>query len=886
MGEDMIYSFDATTLPTLSEVGGKGLSLMRMTQAGLPVPPGFTLSVAFFAPWIADLQAGPEWTAVQTAIGNKDDLIASTTALKMACAGLAWTATQDRQIADSLKTLPNDCFFAVRSSSPEEDLEGASFAGGYETILGITATALPEAIRNVFASAFDGRVFVYKQQHRFAVEEPRTAVIVQQQIAADSAGVGFSLNPLNNDYDEAVIDANWGLGESVVAGMVSPDHFVVDKVSTTIIEKQLGSKETGVWLSAGGGTEKRPGQKSAEFCLTDAQVSEITAVVKRIETLYEEPVDVEWAIAEGRLHVLQARPITAYVPLHESLQTAPGAPRHLYMDGFLTDTITMSDAVTPMSAEVASLLALLFLQWMVNVPAREMDVASMGMHPQSSRFYLDVSMYLHLMGKGERLAKVTDTFNPIIAGVFASPEIEKYRPAKAPAQVRIARLLRYLPGVLWRTRRAVTVLLGPMFRRDRFDANYAKTLKEFDEWITRPMDYSQSVADCAIEGLLQAGSTIMVSSYPAAIYYLIMTGRIRGLVDSSSAEQLALVDTVCGGIEDDMIVNMGLTIYDLSTLLPASEFDDIEALAAKLEQRSLPEAFLTRWDEFVRRYGCRGPLEMELANPKYGEAPQLALRQMASVAGAGNEFNPHDMAREQAERRVQAHNKLLEILPPRKARRLKKYYAACSRHAAAREMFKHHIMQVYERVRKLLLHRADEFVRAGRLEQRDQIFELAIDDVDRAAQDPGFDLRATVDERGAFYRKLKSHVRHFPMYIDSRGRILRAPAKYEEGALVGVAVAPGVARGPVKVLNDPFEKEVQPGDVLVAVTTDPGWTPLFINAAAVILEIGGPLQHGALVAREYGKPCVSSIQDVVTQFEDGQIVEVDGDAGVIRILES
>ena len=120
--------------------------------------------------------------------------------------------------------------------------------------------------------------------------------------------------------------------------------------------------------------------------------------------------------------------------------------------------------------------------------------------------------------------------------------------------------------------------------------------------------------------------------------------------------------------------------------------------------------------------------------------------------------------------------------------------------------------------------------------------------------------------------------------VDFLGR--STPATDEpDGTIVGTAVSAGVATGPIKVLNDPFEKEVEPGDILVAVTTDPGWTPLFINAAAVILEIGGELQHGALVAREYGKPCVSGIADVTHQFEDGQIVEVDGNTGRVRIVD-
>ncbi|MBS1252911.1 MAG: Prodigiosin synthesizing transferase PigC [Anaerolineales bacterium] len=211
----MIYPFDSATLPTLAEVGGKGLSLMRMTHAGLPVPSGFVCAVAFFEPWLTTLQTTPEWTAVQTAIQNDEDLAPSTTALKAACAELALTTSQEGQLTEALQALPKDSFFATgegvfaaRSSSPEEDLEGASFAGGYKTTLGVTEDALLDAIRDSFASAFDERVFVYKQQHGFATDTPRIAVVVQQQIAADSAGVGFSLNPHNNDYWELIVNVD------------------------------------------------------------------------------------------------------------------------------------------------------------------------------------------------------------------------------------------------------------------------------------------------------------------------------------------------------------------------------------------------------------------------------------------------------------------------------------------------------------------------------------------------------------------------------------------------------------------------------------------------------------------------------------------------------
>jgi pyruvate,water dikinase len=200
-------------------------------------------------------------------------------------------------------------------------------------------------------------------------------------------------------------------------------------------------------------------------------------------------------------------------------------------------------------------------------------------------------------------------------------------------------------------------------------------------------------------------------------------------------------------------------------------------------------------------------------------------------------------------------------------------------------LIKHHLMQVNERLRQRLLRAASGFVAADRLDAVDQIFDLTVSEIDRGTEDVAFNLRAAARARGIPYRKLKTQVRHFPMAIDSRGRILRPERKRDDGVLSGSGVSPGVARGPVKVLNDPFEKEILPGEVLVAVTTDPGWTPLFINAAAVLLEIGGELQHGALVAREYGKPCVAGIVDITTRLRDGQTVEVDGNAGTVRIVD-
>ncbi|MEX2500053.1 MAG: PEP-utilizing enzyme [Wenzhouxiangellaceae bacterium] len=205
--------------------------------------------------------------------------------------------------------------------------------------------------------------------------------------------------------------------------------------------------------------------------------------------------------------------------------------------------------------------------------------------------------------------------------------------------------------------------------------------------------------------------------------------------------------------------------------------------------------------------------------------------------------------------------------------------------AGTRDTPKHLMVLSNYAVRRRALAAGCRLVQAGRLDAPDDVFDLTSEELDAAFRDSTLDLREIRECRMQFRRKLDAHVVTFPPVIDSRGRILRPPSQHETpGLFRGMAVSPGLVRGPVKILQNPHDKRVAKGDVLVAYTTDPGWTPLFVNAAAIVLEVGGVLQHGAVVAREYGKPCVVGIDRITEKLRDGQRVEVDGAAGTIRLL--
>ena len=357
------------------------------------------------------------------------------------------------------------------------------------------------------------------------------------------------------------------------------------------------------------------------------------------------------------------------------------------------------------------------------------------------------------------------------------------------------------------------------------------------------------------------------------------------MIPRKSEEARALADRLRRGLSGNVVVEQGIALYRLAKLLDRSDFDDLTALAERIEKREMPEEFLSEWDAFLRRFGHRGPHEMDLASPRYGDDPTLALQQMSYMAVDEAGFDPAVAHQRNVEERRRAYEELLRRLGWLRRALLRRVYRLIELFGATRDTPKHHAVMLTYALRKRALIEGQRLVKEGRLDAAEDVFDLTFRALDAAARNPALDLRRLCAERTRFAKQLAAHVTAFPQLIDSRGRIPRPPPREgRPGELSGMAVSPGSVAGPVKVLHNPREKPVERGDVLVAYTTDPGWTPLFVNAAAVVLEVGGVLQHGAVIAREYGKPCVVGVDRVVAKLRDGQRVEGDGTAGVIRLL--
>lgn len=866
--------------------------MIRMCEAGLPVPPGVVITSAFFTPWFEEVTSSATWSTLVGA--PRDDWAPLCNELKQQAVKLSLTDAQHGALEDLLRrlrrlpTMNDRMCFAVRSSSPNEDSMSASFAGGYETRLGVAPADVGDAVRACFASSLDARVLIYKRERGFDEWKPRIAVVVQQQIDSDVAGVGFSLNPVTNDYDEVVIDANWGLGSSVVEGRVSPDHFVVNKVERHVVDEIRGDKRMSVWLDAEAGTVERANERPVERTLSDAQINELTDMICRIEKLYEEPIDVEWAYAEGALHVLQARPITSYVPLPPSMVTEPGERRRLYGDASLSKGLTTNAPISPLGLDNMETMFSAILESWVGKLNRAASPEEALFFVAGGRMYVNYSNGMWLASP-RMLAKSAAPTDALMAKTLGGIDTKEYRAATRPSWAGF-RLLWRVPRIAWNLRGFLWNLLRALLFPERAYRDYRRWVDAFEAELREQLDDGLALDDLRCTYQSRMVEEMFDVVMPTLIAGMVSPGSV---VSGRSVEAKRLADSLTRGAGGNVVVEMGIALYRLAVLLGQFDLADLDRsdpkhldrLAERIEQRQMPAPFLKAWDDFISRFGWRGPLETDLASPRYADDPRLALRQISVMAVDDERFDPEAAHRRQVDERRQACEQLMRTAGPLRRALLRRLFRLSDLFAGTRDTPKHLLVLFNYAIRKRALTEGRRLAREGRLDAAEDVFNLTFDELQAASPGAGPSLRDICEERMRFRRKLETHVRVFPGVIDSRGRILRPP-RGENGAglLTGMPVSPGVVTGPVKVIHDPHQKRVEKGDVLVAYTTDPGWTPLFVNAVAIVLEVGGVLQHGAVVAREYGKPCVVGIDRVATTLCDGEVVEVDGTAGTVRRL--
>jgi len=862
-----IYFFPGDAA-TLDEVGGKGLSLLEGSRASLPVPPGCILTVCFFDAWLSQLKATTAWKRFLEA--KTGVLTDACEVLKQTAAGFPFTKDQERILAEALQGFDADTLFAVRSSSPHEDLEGASFAGGYETVLGVTPERLRDAIKRCFLSALDHRVVVYMRATGFDATDPKIAVVVQKQIASGISGVGFSLNPVTNNYDDAVFNANWGLGETVVAGLVTPDTFTVDKVRGEVKEVVIGSKEHSIWLTPKGGTEEKKHYRSTDRTLSQTQLIELARLVTHVERIYGMPMDIEWAYERNRLYLLQARPITAYVPLAPDMVTKPGGKKRLYFDV----TATAQGMTEPLSKMGTSLFRRLLKIVGRLVFARDVTKNIDTTIPWISdgKLFFNVSNGFALVSKSN-LVEFMPAIDPLGAKAIAQLDEHEYASPAWRVMLLPFGLLFKLPSILLFIRSA---------RKNSEEVHrwVQERLLIFEAEAKRIAEKDAPLEEVWEELTYQMFLQVFLRTVPLTVAARRALGRMKLAVgDDPAAAKLERA------LPHNVTTEMGLALAHVATLLP----DGLDAtqLQKMFTERALPEKCLRAWQLFLDSYGFRGASEIDVAAPRYRDNLKPLVELLFAIKNSTGENPQETFDRNGRERRnvFESFLKKIRARDPRAADEFAKDFLLFEMFGGYRETHKKYLIFIVAILRQKILSRGGELVSKNRLDSVEHVFDLTIEQLDASRHDTSMDLRKLARENTIFLKRL-ARVKKPPTVIDSRGFIPRPPAPpIREGEYAGTGVSAGVARGRIKVFHAPDEKNLFKGEILVARATDPGWTPLFVNAGAIILEVGGSLQHGALVAREYGVPCVAGVENATTLWPDGTLAEVDGYTGVIRAIE-
>ncbi len=889
MDKEWILPLDAGGAQ-LEAVGGKGANLARLMAAGFSVPGGFLVTTSAYEAFVAanDLRRRVSVLAETVAV---DDLAALEAVSAEIRAGFA-RGTMPPALAESLQDAYRQLGqppVAVRSSATAEDLPDFSFAGQQDTFLNVIGEdALLRAVVDCWSSLWTARAIGYRKRNAVSTGGLALGVVVQQMVNSEVSGVLFTANPLTGDRTEVVIDATWGLGEALVSGQVEPDHYVV-AAGTLILQKAVGAKAVMIRPADTGGVVSLEAGLSHQQALPDPVILELAQLGRKIAVLYGVPQDVEWAWAEGKLFVLQARPITSLYPLPDGLPENPLAV--LISFGAVQG---MLDPMTPLGRQ--------WIQSCIPVIARRFgmkkDLKTQTVLVESAeRMFMNLTPVAHNK-VGRKLMRAA--MGAVEPAARAGLELLWDDPRLAhPGPLRFRSVGALVRGMGPVFVRVIGNLLRPESMRPRVDKRVEAMLADFAQ---------RSAAAASLADRLTLFQVIW-ESIPGIILGELLPGMVAGMAMFVALMKLA--EAVPGGDLEVLAVTRGMpgnvtTEMDLALWVTARQIQSdpavkafflqtpAEQLAADWMAGTLPSMAHSAIQAFMDRYGMRGLAEIDLGRPRWREEPVPVFQSLQSYLQITDpELAPDAVFSRGAVAAEAALTYLVTALRSRPGGWLKARLArAAGRRVrlllGIRESPKFFVIRLMGMLRMALLESGRDLVSRGILQAPDDLFFLGFAELQSLADHEPGEWRALVDQRRAVYQR-ELRRRQIPRVLLGDGRAifegLSADAEAAGvGELVGSPVSPGVVEGGVHVVLDPRGVQLIPGEILVCPGTDPSWTPLFLSAGGLVMEVGGLMTHGAVVAREYGIPAVVGVHDATTRLQTGQRIRVDGATGKIVIL--
>ncbi|HHU40536.1 MAG TPA: phosphoenolpyruvate synthase [Propionibacterium sp.] len=856
-----------TTEAELRTYGGKGANLVRLREAGLPVPPFVVLPPALYEEFLDASQLHPVITA---ALQRKPAEASSLIRAAFASAGLG--APLARAILAQLAPLLVDGELAtpvaVRSSATAEDLPGLSFAGQQDTFL--TVTSLDDVLARVvdcWASLWTERAISYRTRNHIDHEAVSIAVVVQRMVAADASGVLFTVNPRTGRRDESVVDAALGLGEDLVSGRITPDTFTLETATGDVRTQELAGPTASV---------------------SPDQLRELAALGRRIAELYGEPTDIEWARSGDEVFVVQARPITTLYPLPPASPAGHTQPEVWFSFGAFQGVL---EPLTPLGQETIRIM----LAGAARLVGRKVDWrTNRFVQTAGERLWLRFDDLLRIRATRKLIADFLPMVEPGTAAILRrlgnEPGLRATR--TAPRAGIAAGFLALVPRIAPRIRAASA---NPAGARRALERSAEGLIEHIDRAVTRaagqptPQERLSARVDVIDELGRRAFPTLLPVFAPVMGPTVLTLRTLRELARHTRLPDAdALAMNVMRALPGNVTTEMDLALSDVALRIrgdatawgwvaetPASD------LARQYLARGLPRVAQQAIDGFLERYGMRGVAEIDLGSPRWRDDPTPVMHTIKAYLGMPVATQPravHKAGQHEAGRSIRA---LMDASTPVRAQKVRKAAKLIRGMAGARETPKFTLVQCLGLIRSGLDASAAELVEQGRLGSVDDLAFLRVDELRRAFSAEWQDV---VSERRAAFEaeELRGQV---PRVLVEDGRTFYEGLSAGSADLSGAGVSPGVATGVVRVVHDPASSQLRAGEILVCRGTDPAWTPLFIAAAGLVTEVGGLMTHGSVVAREYGIPAVVGVHDATRRLADGQRIRIDGSSGAIELLD-
>ncbi|QEC80583.1 phosphoenolpyruvate synthase [Mucilaginibacter ginsenosidivorax] len=773
------------------------------------------------------------------------------------------------EITEHLAKFGKQDAFAVRSSATAEDLPTASFAGQQDTYLNIIGQeAILKHISKCWASLFTDRAVIYRIQNGFDHRKVQLAVVVQQMVFPHAAGIIFTADPVSGNRKVLSIDAGFGLGEAMVAGLVNADNYKL--CNGEIIDKKIAAKKLAIYTLKHGGTQEQeiePGWQNRQ-ALTDEQILQLEIIGRKIEKHFGYPQDIEWCLADGEFYIVQSRPITTLYPIPEGNEQG----NHVYVS--VGHQQMMTDAMKPLGLSLWQLTAF------------------RPMFKAAGRLFVDITDNLSTPAGQKMIIDAMGAHDPLIKHALVTI-------------VERGDFIKLLPNdkqdpaaIINSTGKSFADILGqvendPAIVADLITSNQlsVKELKYNIQAISGPGLFDFIVQDDqqAKKNLFAPQNRGAIMASMDALWWI--NENIKNWLGDKNA-----ADTLAQSAPNNITSEMGLELLNVADVIrPYPQV--IEYLQQAKDDNFLDglvnldggKEALYAIETYLDKYGMRCAGEIDITKTRWSEKPGTLI---PILLGNIKNFEPgagkckFELGRQEALKKEAEILNRLKQLPDgeQKADETKQMISLLRNFAGYREYPKYGIISRSFVYKQALMKEAEKLVQAGIINEKEDIYYLTFQELREVVRTNKLDyqLIGKRKEEHKINEKLNP-----PRVITSDGEIISGKYNSENlpaGAIAGLAVSSGIIEGRARVILEMENAVLEDGDILVTTFTDPSWTPLFVSIRGLVTEVGGLMTHGAVIAREYGLPAVVGVEQATKLIKNGQRIRVNGTDGYIEVL--